>query len=244
MGMHFGFIAAELPAAELVAQLDARVPRFNDRGEIESFAEIGSGTHDEGWDVVAGDLDGRGYLLDPSYLLSGMEPDLLAGIAAATDKLVIGCCAETVSGSFCCLVARGSEVLRHYYHCHSALDAPYSFGTPLPTEGASPLEHINGDGFLALQRHFGFDYERWSKTGPMRRITWTPQWLRDQAPSPSGPLADAVKQHDQAHQLKREERPSIKLRMTDPQTGKVTEIDTGMRLDGSRTRKKPWWRFW
>jgi hypothetical protein len=126
MGMHFGVLAAELPARALLERLDAYVPRFLDRGTVSSLRafDLHEATHDEGWDLAIGELEGKAYLLDPLFLLSGMKPDLIAALAASSGKLVIGCGAETVSGTFYCVVARGDEVLRHYFQCNSTLAEP------------------------------------------------------------------------------------------------------------------------
>jgi hypothetical protein len=199
-------------------------------------------THDGGWDVLVGDLEDRSYLIDPSFILSGSEPDLLAAIAAESGKLVMGFGGETVSGTFYCFIARGPEILRHYFHCHSALAQPYSFGGPLPNETPGSFEDLYGAGFLGQATRLGFNYDKWSAIGSKRRFTWTADYLFQKGPSPcSGPLSDAVRNHDEANRLKPEDRPSLKIRVT--QGGKVTELDTGIRLDGTRT-KKPWWRFW
>jgi len=172
MGMHFGILASELPSASLLTAIDSRLPRLLDQGPFSSLKDF-RGAHDEGWDLAVGDLEGRGYMLDSSFLLSGMEPDLIADIAASSGKLLVGCGAETVSGSFYCVVVRGSDVRRHYFQCNADLAKPYSFGEPFPTEKKFPLDDLNGTGLLAVLKSFGFDYDRWMAEAEKRRVMWT-----------------------------------------------------------------------
>src|SRR5262249_489493 len=155
------------------------------------------------------------------------------------------CGAETVSGTFYCLVARGTQIIRHYYHCHSSLAVPYSFGETLPSEKNASFDDLYGAGFWALLNDLGFDYERSTPEAPKPSVTWTADWVVKKEPFPGpGPLGPATKKHGETHSLEPADRPSIKIRMTDPRTGQVTELDTGVQLDGTRKRKKPWWRFW
>jgi hypothetical protein len=173
-----------------------------------------------------------------------MEPDLLADIAAETGKLIIGCGGESVSGTFYWLMVRGTEVQRHFYTCHSELARPYSFGAPIsPSENWDGVENSWGMGFLGALQRLGFNYEQWAAVGTKRRMTWTADCLLQKKPFPCrGPLSAAVNRQRETNPLEPENRPSLKIRVG--HAGNVTEIDTGIRLDGSAVRKKPWWRFW
>jgi hypothetical protein len=246
MGMHFGVVASELTLAELLTAIGEKLPRMIDHGAIASLGDI-EGATDEGFDLVVGDLEGRGYLLDSSYLLSGGEPDLIAAIASSSGKLIVGCGAETVSGTFYCVAARGDKLLRHYYQCNADLAVPFSSGTPFPSEPTSPLDDLYGGGFWTVLKDLGFDYERWEAESPKRRICWTADYLETRQPFPfAGPHSAAVDAHRNRHLLAKKDRPPIVLRMTHPTTGEVIDVPTRARIGDTEpaTTKKPWWRFW
>ncbi len=79
--MHFGILVAEMRWPELLRHLEARTGRFIDRGEVEDPDRI-NWRNDDGFVWIAGELEDKVYLLDTSYLLSGMEPDFVAALAA------------------------------------------------------------------------------------------------------------------------------------------------------------------
>jgi hypothetical protein len=114
--MHHGYLVADLPWPMLSALLQQRAGRFEDRGAIDLIETVPTQSTDEGWWLAAGEYADHAYVLDYSWQLSGADaPDLVAGLAAESGALVIGCGAETVSGSYYLVAARGRQVLRHYY---------------------------------------------------------------------------------------------------------------------------------
>jgi hypothetical protein len=88
MGMHHGYLVADLPWPTLFAILQQRTGRFADRGPIDSIDAMPAQSTDEGWWLAAGEYAGRAYVLDPSWLLASAEPDLIAGLAAESGALV------------------------------------------------------------------------------------------------------------------------------------------------------------
>jgi len=243
MGLHFGVLAGELSAAALVAEIGARAPRMVEQGPLASLAGFKS-ANDDGWDLAVGDLDGRGYILDESWAISGSEPDLVADIAASTGALLVGCGGETVSGTFYCVVAQGSKILRHYYHCETELAEPYSVGPPFPSERSAPLDDLQGAGFWEVMKSLGFDLPRWEIEAEKRRVTWTADYLETNQAFPcKGPLAAAIDHHRQKYLLKPEDRPPLTIRLTDSM-GQVIDVATGARASAPAKPRKPWWRFW
>ena len=78
-----------------------------------------------GYLLFVGEAGGKSYLLDTHMALS-TSPDLVAFLAADSGYVVVGYGAETVSGSYWFIAARGGTLLRHY---HSA-DAGPALRTP------------------------------------------------------------------------------------------------------------------
>jgi hypothetical protein len=89
MEMHFGVLTSELTSAQLFAILEKLAPTFVPSNPVQSIADVSLSdlAADEGWGLIAGDVDGRGVIIDSSYLLSGSEPDLIAYLARETGKL-------------------------------------------------------------------------------------------------------------------------------------------------------------
>src|SRR5262249_44455236 len=148
----------------LFDHLRQQTGQFEDRGAIDSVDAVPPQSTDEGFWAAAGEYAGRAYVLDGSALLAGMEPDLVADLAAASGALVVGCGAETVSGPYYLVAARGGQVLRHFYACYATLAAAYDRGDRLPTEASHPLDgDLNGDGLFAALYYLGFDPLSWQE---------------------------------------------------------------------------------
>ena len=209
MGMHFGVLVAEMRWPELLRHLEARTGRFVDQGEVEDSDRIDWLRADD-LVLLAGDLEGKAYLADSSHLLSGGDPDLVADLAADSGTLMIGCGAETASGSYYFIAGRGRELLRHYYHCRMDLARPYERGQPLPTEEAYPFNgDLYGVGLKEGLRHFGFDFDRWYEQGQRRALLYIDDQLMRELPWPLtlGPLTLTLEQHRAQWQLPPGQRP-------------------------------------
>ena len=89
MGMHFGILAAPCSWPTLLTALREHA------GEFSEAASSGG----ENWEIEAGEHEGRSYVVDSSYLLSGGAPDLIVTLSKSIPGVVVGCYAETVSGS-------------------------------------------------------------------------------------------------------------------------------------------------
>jgi hypothetical protein len=227
MGMHFGVVAADVPSAKLIEAFDALAPRFSDRGPLASLDELYVSGENE-WELAAGDVNGHGCIVDGTFILSS-DADLLVRVAAATEGLVIGCGAETVSGTFYLVAARGHELLRHYFHCNADLARPYSSGNPLPGESTSRLDDIDGGGMLAVLAAHRIDYEAWLARAAKRKVSWSSDYLEQGDGAPwKGAAEAALERHRTEHRLA---------------TGKAPPIKVEVRVAPAPV-KKPWWRFW
>ncbi len=236
MGVHFGILASEIPTAELFAILEKLYPTFIEGERVATFAEVDVRelAVDEGWGLIAGDIDGRALIVDSSYMLSS-APDLIAHLARETGKLVFGASGETVSGSFTYIVARGDKLLRHYDQCNMSVKRSYSTGEPFACERAVALDDIDGRGMWAMLDELGFDFDRWDSQAPKRRVLWK----TDVNDVMGGPLAEAIKAHRELHAYAKGEEPKIGIQIRDLGDGQF-----GFDIATTPAPKKPWWRFW
>ena len=193
---------------------------------------------DEGSPLIVGERDGKTYVLDGGLLLSGIQPDLIVSLASnEPSALVVGCGAETVSGTYWLTAARGSEVIRSYFHCHSDLRRPFERGTPLPTEAGQPLDgDTDGQGLTAALSSLGFDFDSWFAGGPWEAFLYTGEGADDSAAR--GLLSQAQDEHHARFKLKPEEQPTIKVVSRD-KTGAVTGVsDSGIKLSNLGRRRE------
>lgn len=156
MGMHWGLIAATSSMDVFLDEIDRHTGEFT-RGEAVGSAST-SGTDEDAvkFPLSVGELNGRAYLQDTSYILSDM-PDALV-LMSERLGLVVGGGAETVSGSWWLTVARDGELLRFVFVQRASMTQGMAIGDPLPTEAEHPIVHLNGDGLFAALEHFGFEY--------------------------------------------------------------------------------------
>jgi|HubBroStandDraft_1064217.scaffolds.fasta_scaffold83085_2 hypothetical protein len=205
MGMHFGIIAGRV-------SLDSIIPAFRESGAELTFVKTLDRLEDAPNDrnttyIIAGEHAGASYLIDESMMLSAGQADLLAAAANRTGALVVGCGAETVSGSFWFSAFNGPEMLRMFNMCRSDLAVPFSDGKPLQSETTHPLDmDWDGDGIFAALAELGFDYNAWLDAGPYQLLT-----LGDVASPANQPLENAQKEHWKRNQLAADKRPRISL---------------------------------
>src|SRR5438105_1085148 len=132
-----GMLAATMSWPDLLGQLSGLA------GEFAEQEADGSETHEgrlHGTAITAGEVGGRAYLGDSSTRLSGCDdPDLIAELAVASGRLIVGCGADPAMGR-CYLVAADRDgLLRCYHHCPGRMARPFEWGEPLLTEARFPL---------------------------------------------------------------------------------------------------------
>ncbi len=161
MGMHYGVVAAELDLPTLIQALELIFGRFEREGPLGKGEQLVDLT-DEGF--LAGEFNGKVYIFDRSFLLA-THPDVLAKLAADTGRLIVSYLGESVSGTYEFFAARGTQLVRYYSHCHSAISRPFEIGNPLPSETDDPLDKGVGTGLRAAFNSFSFDYDGWYEHG-------------------------------------------------------------------------------
>jgi hypothetical protein len=171
MGMHHGYLAATCSLEDLLRELSAETGELVLSGDLQPTGEIAMDATDDGWTMPAGEHDGAAYILDSSYLLSD-QPDMIIRLS---EKLgvVIGCGAETVSGSFYLTVARDGEPRRFLWLLHAGMTRGMAMGEPMSWEDSLPLDDIDGEGILAAMREAGLDPLPWITQGRARTLLYT-----------------------------------------------------------------------
>jgi hypothetical protein len=246
MGMHFGILAADLPWSEFFPLLVSKTGQFLDQGPVDNLDELDLDPTSEGHQVVGGEYQGKSYLLDTSMTMTMTGADFVAELSQETGALVIGCGAETTSGSYAFLAVRAGEVLRRFFDSQAFLSEALDEGDLLPTEEDMPFEDLDGKGLIAALAHFGFDFEGWYQGGGRQRYIYTGDDKEDQGVLCKGPLAESMNEHYGQYALADDERPSIMLYTRDAVTGQiVSSQDTGLRFgDAELTDPEFWDRFW
>jgi len=164
MGMHFGIVAACAPWRLALGALRELTGDFLERGMVHYIGDWDLRTARQGFSVVGGEFESKSYLLDSSMLLA-TDFDLLVDLSRKLRSIVVGCCAETLSGSYFWTSADCGVVSRLYGVCRSAIQQPFQVGGPLATESEFPLEDSDGTGFMRALRHLGFCYSGWTSRG-------------------------------------------------------------------------------
>lgn len=162
MGLHCGYLVATASQTRLLEELSRHAGEFTVDGVVErtAEAEIDSGR----FDLLLGERDGHAFLVDTSMFLSD-SPDMIVAMSAELGT-VMGCGAETVSGTYWLTAAHNGEPLRYIYVSHAGLTRGMAIGEPLPSEDEYPLVDISGDGVFAAMAEFGLDPSLWLESGP------------------------------------------------------------------------------
>jgi hypothetical protein len=250
MGMHFGILVADLPWSEFFSLLSSKTGRFLDQGPVDNLDELDLDPTSEGNLIVAGEYRGKSYVLDTSMMMSMTGADFVAELSEEADALVIGCGAETTSGSYAFLAVRSGEVLRRYFDSQAFLSEPLDEGDDLPTEEDQPLEDLDGKGLIAALAHFGFDFDGWYKEGGRRQYVYTADESKsseeERGVLVKGPLAERMNEHYGEYALPDDERPTIMLYTRDAVTGQIVSTqDTGLRFGDEELSDPEFWnRFW
>lgn len=249
MGMHFGILVADLPGSTFFPLLFEKTGRFLDRGPVEDIDELDLDPTDEGHLIVAGEHEGRSYVLDTSFLMSMTGADFVAELSKETGALVIGCGAETTSGSYSFVAVRDGVVLRHYFDCQAFLAEPLDEGELLPTEEDLAFDEQDGKGLIKALAHFGFDFDGWYYGGQRHLYLYTGEeskYSEERGTLARGPLAERLEEHYAQFALAEHERPTIMMFTRDAVTGQiVSSQDTGLRFGDAEISNPEFWdRFW
>jgi len=191
MGMHQGYIVATASQTDLLDELSRHTGEFTAGAVVErtADAELDPGQ----FDLLLGEIDGGAVLVDTSMILSH-SPDLIVTMSARLGT-VVGCGAETVSGSYWLIAARDGTPLRYVFVSHAGMTRGMAMGEPLPSEDEHPVEDISGDGVFAAMAAFGLDPSGWLESGPATVVAY------DFSRSPQdGPIAAVRREHYERYQ--------------------------------------------
>lgn len=191
MGLHCGYIVATASQTDLLEELSRHTGEFAVDVVVERTrdAELDPGR----FDLMLGELDGRAFLVDTSMVLSN-SADMMVAMSARLGT-VVGCGAETVSGSYWLTAARDGELLRHVFVSHAGMTRGMAIGEPLPSEGEHPLVDLSGEGVFAAMAVFGLDPSGWLASGPASVVRY--DYSR---PAPAGPINALTREHYERYQ--------------------------------------------
>jgi len=198
MGLHCGYIVASASAADLLEELSRHAGEFTVGTVVEHTkdAEIDSGE----FDMLLGERDGRAFMVDTSMILSD-SPDMLVAMSASLGT-VIGCGAETVSGTYWLTAARDGEPLRFVFASHAATTRGMATGDPLSSEDEYPIEDVSGGGVFAAMASFDLDPRPWLRSGPATVVKF------DYSRSPeSGSIDEVRREHCERYARPTDDRP-------------------------------------
>jgi hypothetical protein len=162
MGLHNGYIVANASQSDLLEELSRHTGEFSVDTVVEHTrnAELDSSR----FDLMLGEANGCAFLVDTSMSLSD-SPDMIVAMSRQLGT-VLGCGAETVSGSYWLTAARDGNLLRYVFVSHAAMTRGMAIGDPLPSEDEHPIEDISGNGVFAAMAAFGLDPSVWLESGP------------------------------------------------------------------------------
>jgi len=250
MSMHLGILVADLPWAELFPLLASKTGRFLDQGPVGDIDELDLDPKEDGHLIVAGEYQGKSYVLDSSMMMTMTGADFVAELSQEAGALVIGCGALTTFGSYAFLAVRAGEVLRRYFDNQALLSEPLDEGEELPTEEDMPFEDLDGKGLIAALAHFGFDFDGWYKEGEHQLYLYTADEAQcseeEKGVFTKGPLMDRLVEHYMEFVLPEDERPTIMMFTRDANTGQIVSTqDTGLRYGDKEFSDPEFWnRFW
>ena len=192
MAMHFGILAAGAPMGPFVAALQQQIGGIapgERRGTLEA---VHPDDDADVWHLGIGERDGATYLCDISSMVSA-DADVVVETSRLLQATVVGCGAETGSGTFWFYAARGGTLLHGYWMCFSSVDVPWLAGTPLPDQILEEMPDPAGAGLMKALRSVGFDYEAWARRSDLSDLIWVESEALD-----NGPLATQIRDYERS----------------------------------------------
>jgi len=165
MGMHFGIVATEGTADELLGAL-ATAGTFSMGRQIALLDDAPPRDAAGEKTLIAGEHDGRAYLYDDTLILS-TDPDLVVDASRRLGRQVVAAGAETTSGTYFLIVAEAGSLQRLHWNQLGGVSAPYDLGAPLPGEPADGLDDLDGERLTGVLETAGFDIDQWQHGGTM-----------------------------------------------------------------------------
>jgi hypothetical protein len=120
-----------------------------------------SGKAGDEWPLLAGDHEGRSYVLAEAIGVGG-DADRVATLTALLGAVVLGYSFEDTTATQQLTVARGHDLLRNTLYSNWG---NHEEGAPLPGED---------QGIGGVLQALGFDPDGWLQRGTVLRVAWTP----------------------------------------------------------------------
>lgn len=198
MGMHFGVIATDGRAEDLLGAL-ARAGTFRAGADVASMDDVperdAAGEHV----IVAGDHRGRAYLMDPGLVLA-VDADLVVDMSKRLSGRVLAIGAETTSGTYWLTLAHDGQLERAHWEQLGGLTVPFDVGSRLPGEPDDGLDDVDGERLRGVLAAAGFDLDGWMSSG--RKVVVDATY----GDAPRGPAGDAMNAHFEAHGVEGSEK--------------------------------------
>jgi hypothetical protein len=213
MGWHSGLVVANTSWSALEAVLGPKIRAQPSR----MLVAIDDAERD---DCVGGELDGRAYLSDGLMMIS-TNGDLIVELSRELGCLVIGCGAETVSGSFWLFAADHGKRLRIYWACAMELDAALDSGA---WARSIKLEDLDASGMRDALASEGFDFDAWCERGTKRILD-----LPEDSDLGAGSIADEIDAFRETHRIPagQQPQPRVVLRGSGFDVGTVKSAQLG-----------------
>ena len=122
-----------------------------------------------GTPLLAGETDGRSYLVDLSAAMIANMRSHLSKIASDFDCLIVAASYDPMESQCEFFAAQSDRVLRMFWHNAKRTTKDYSVGEPLVSELDAPLPSSDGSGLTAALQAFDFhlmDYAKGFQGGP------------------------------------------------------------------------------
>ena len=118
--------------------------------------------------LLAGELNGRSYVVDYSLILPSTA-DRISALAAHSGGLVLGMGYQDTTGTSTVTAARGATLLRYAFDCAAGR---HEEGAPLPGETPN-APAWTPKGFRNVLAALGFDVDGWLERGAKWDVLWT-----------------------------------------------------------------------
>jgi hypothetical protein len=186
MSIEFGVAATHGTAAELLAGLSGPAAILGLGEPVASIDKVRERTGDFG-PVVAGDLDGCGFVIDGD--LEFLDPDKIVEASRRLRRLVICISGDAARGAYWLCIAESGIPTRVHWTSVEDQTEPFDEGWLLQSETVD----VSGWGLFAAMKSFGFDYGAWYERGSKAMVEIVgDDWM-------TGPIATRINEFAAEH---------------------------------------------